>query len=801
MHLVGTIISLLSNRGGNQMNSRVLKLLEFDKVKEKIFKYVRTQNAKKIINELQPFSTIDEVIQNLNETSEAIEFIKEFSSPDFVGLDDVYIYLEKIDKGGSVSIKEIYKIGTTLKCIREVKDYLSKRSLNYLNYYYDNISTFKYLEDDIFKAIKDGEEISDFASDNLFKIRKELKSKTASIKRKLSEILKTYSKYLQENVFTVRGDRYCIPVKSEYKSQIQGIIHNQSSSGSTYFIEPLVLVNLNNEVNELIENEKEEIQRILRLICMKIQDYIDNIYLSIKIIYSLEFIFGKGNFSIEIDGIKPDVNDGEDIYLISARHPLINREDVVPLNLDFTKDRKAIIITGPNTGGKTVTLKTLGLMHLMAHSGLFIPAYEGSRVMFLNEIFADIGDEQSLEQNLSTFSSHIKNIISMTDNIKDKTLVLLDEVGSGTDPEEGAALAISIMEHFINSGCKLMGTTHYSQLKTYAINSDNVENASVEFDVKTLRPTYRLNVGIPGKSNAFIIADSLGMNQSIIENAQKYLSEDIIKFESIIKTLEEKTTEAIKNNREIEILREENKILNDKLKKRLENIEKEKLRIIESAKDEGYQIISNAKGEIDKVLKIINALEMNGIDLSSVKDLESARREIKKKIDKQNKMNEEKSFKNSSKFNIEFKSGMTAFLKRIGQNVIILENPDSKGNVLVQAGVLKLTVNIAELESPIKDKFSKVIKSKRDLKLRTNTISTSLDLRGMDELNAISEVEKYLDDAFVSGLNEVCIIHGKGTGVLKNSINNLLRNHIHVKAHRLGEYGEGGNGVTIVYLK
>ena len=389
----------------------------------------------------------------------------------------------------------------------------------------------------------------------------------------------------------------------------------------------------------------------------------------------------------------------------------------------------------------------------------------------------------------------------MTDNIKDKTLVLLDEVGSGTDPEEGAALAISIMEHFINSGCKLMGTTHYSQLKTYAINSDNVENASVEFDVKTLRPTYRLNVGIPGKSNAFIIADSLGMNQSIIENAQKYLSEDIIKFESIIKTLEEKTTEAIKNNREIEILREENKILNDKLKKRLENIEKEKLRIIESAKDEGYQIISNAKGEIDKVLKIINALEMNGIDLSSVKDLESARREIKKKIDKQNKMNEEKSFKNSSKFNIEFKSGMTAFLKRIGQNVIILENPDSKGNVLVQAGVLKLTVNIAELESPIKDKFSKVIKSKRDLKLRTNTISTSLDLRGMDELNAISEVEKYLDDAFVSGLNEVCIIHGKGTGVLKNSINNLLRNHIHVKAHRLGEYGEGGNGVTIVYLK
>ncbi|BAK80991.1 endonuclease MutS2 [Candidatus Arthromitus sp. SFB-rat-Yit] len=783
------------------MNSRVLKLLEFDKVKEKIFRYVTTKNARQIIDDLQPFSTMEEVIRNLNETSEAVEFIKEFGLPNFVGLDDVYPYLEKIDKGGSVSIKEIYKIGTTLRCIREVKDYLSNRSLIYLNYYYDNISTFKYLEDEIFKTIKDGEEISDFASENLFKIRKELRSKTAAIKRKLSEILKTYSKYLQENIFTVRGDRYCIPVKAEYKSQIQGIVHNQSSSGSTYFIEPLVLVNLNNEVNELIENEKEEIQRILRLICMKIQDSIDSIYLSIKIVYFLEFIFGKGNYAIEIDGIKPDISDEEDIYLISARHPLIDRESVVPLNLNFMSDRKAIIITGPNTGGKTVTLKTLGLMHLMAHSGLFIPAYEGSKIMFLNEIFADIGDEQSLEQNLSTFSSHIKNIINITNNVKDKTLILLDEVGSGTDPEEGAALAISIIEHFINSGCKLMGTTHYSQLKTYAINSEDIENASVEFDVKTLKPTYRLNVGIPGKSNAFIIADSLGMNSSIIESAKKYLSGDTIKLENIIKTLEEKTTEAVKNNREIEILREENKILNEKLKKRIDGIENEKFRIIESAKEDAYKIITNAKREIDQALKMINSLEMNGIDLSSIKDLESARREIKKKIDEQNKIKEEKSLKNNSEVNIEFKSGMSAFLKRIGQNVTILGNPDSKGNVLVQAGILKLTINTSELESPIKDKSTKLAKSKKNLKLRTSSMSTSIDLRGMDALNAISEVEKYLDDAFVSGLHEVCIIHGKGTGVLKNSINNLLRNHVHVKSHRLGEYGEGGDGVTIAYLK
>lgn len=784
------------------MNLKVLRLLEFDRVKKEIFKYVTTENARKIIEDLRPFPTIEEVNRHLNETDEAMNFVRELGAPNFVGVDDVYTSLEKIEKSGVISIKEIYKIGTTLKCIREIKGYLEGKEIKHLRYYFDNISTFKFLEDRIFKAIKDGEEISDYASQDLFKIRKELRSKTAAIKRKMSDVLKSYSKYLQESIFTVRGDRYCIPVKAEYKSQVQGIVHNQSSSGSTYFIEPLVLVNLNNEINELLEYEKEEIQRVLRGICIDIQDSLDTIYLSIKIIYLLEFIFGKARYGLEIDGIKPHVNEGRDIYLISARHPLIDREKVVPLNLSFMEDRDAIVITGPNTGGKTVTLKTLGLMHLMALSGLFIPAYEGSRVMFLNEIFADIGDEQSLEQNLSTFSSHIKNIINITNSITDRTLILLDEVGSGTDPEEGAALAISIIEHFINKGCKLMGTTHYSQLKTYAINLKNVENASVEFDVNTLRPTYRLNVGIPGKSNAFIISESLGMNKEILDNAKNYLSGDTIKFEAIIKTLEEKTSEAIKNNEEIEILREENRILNEKLKKRLDGIEKEKTRVLESAKEEAEKIISDAKSQIDGILKTINSLEINGIDSSSIKDLESARRTIKQKIDKEKKVKEEKLKKDSSKKStITFKVGMSAYLRRINQNVTLLENPDSKGNVLVQAGILKLTVNTYELEGELKESASKPVNRKKDMKLRMGNISTSLDLRGMDALNAISETEKYLDDAFMSGLHEVSIIHGKGTGVLKKSITNLLKNHVHVKSHRLGEYGEGGDGVTIVYLK
>lgn len=783
------------------MNSRILNLLEFDKVKQKMIKYVRTDNAKSLINELRPFSTIEEVNKNLDETKEAVEFIEEFGSPDFIGLSDVVSSMDKIYKSGIITIKEIYRIGTTLKCLRNIKSYLSQKKVNHLKFYYDNIHVFKFLEDLIFKAIIDGEEISDLASENLFKIRKELRSKTSAIKNKLSDVMKSYGKYLQDNVFTVRGDRYCIPVKAEYKSQVQGIVHNQSSSGQTYFIEPIVLVNLNNEVNELLENEKQEIERILRLICEKIQDNFQYIELSIKNIYFLEFIFGKANYANEIQGIKPIVNLDEDIYLLSARHPLIDEKKVVPLTLDFSEDRRAIIITGPNTGGKTVTLKTLGLMHIMALSGMFIPAYDGSKVMFLNEIFGDIGDEQSIEQSLSTFSSHIKNIVSIIQNLESKTLILLDEVGSGTDPEEGSALGISLIEYFMEKKCKIMATTHYSQLKTYAINSKNVENASVEFDVETLKPTYKLNVGMPGKSNAFIISEALGIDNTIIENAKKHLSGDTIKLEEIIKSLEQKNLQVSKNNKEIEILRNENKILNEKLKSRLDKIENEKNRIIQKAQEESEKIIMETKQQLDHILKTINELEMHGVDSKGIKDLEAARRKMKQDIDESNKLKEKqikKSLKQDSK--IEFKSGMEAFLKRIGQNVILLNNPDSKGEVLVQAGVLKLTVNVFELEKSTNSN-TKNIKNKKSMNLKTSSMSTSIDLRGMDSLEAISEVDKYLDDAFVSGLNEVSIIHGKGTGVLRKSITDLLRNHVHVKSHRIGNYNEGGNGVTVVYIK
>ena len=560
-------------------------------------------------------------------------------------------------------------------------------------------------------------------------------------------------------------------------------------------------MNLNNEVNELIENEKEESQRILRMLCMKIYDNFDLINISVKNIYLLEFIFGKASYANEIEGIRPIINEDEKIYLISARHPLIEKNKVVPLTLDFSNDRKAIIITGPNTGGKTVTLKTLGLMHIMTLSGMFIPAYEGTEIMFLNEIFADIGDEQSIENSLSTFSSHVKNIVSIIENLKPRTLVLLDEVGSGTDPEEGAALAISIIEHFINENCKVMGTTHYSQLKTYAIESENVENASMEFDVNTLKPTYRLNVGIPGKSNAFIISRALGMNEDIIENANKYLSGNTIKLDKIIRSLEEKNIEAVKNNKEIEILKEENKILNEKLKKRFDSIEKERAKIIESANLESEKIINDAKEQIDYILKTINDLEINGVNSKGIKDLEAARREMKKKIDQENKVKEEKRKVKLNQNEIVFKAGMSAFLNRIGQNVILLNNPDSKGEVSVQAGVLKLSVNVCELESVNSNRSDKVVRNKKDLKLKTSSMSMSIDLRGLDTLDAINEVDKYLDDAFVSGLNEVSIIHGKGTGALRKSISDLLRTHIHVKSYRLGEYNEGGNGVTIVYIK
>lgn len=783
------------------MNLKVMELLEFNKVKHIMYNYVKTENSKDLISNLKPFSSIEEVNKSLNETEEFLNLIKEYGNPDFSGLQDIILYIDKINKSGTVNINELYKIGTTLKCIREIKKYLDQGEINYLKYYFDNIHTFKVLEESILKTTKDGEEIDDYASENLFKIRKELKNKTADVKKKLSEVLKTYSRYLQEHVFTVRGDRYCIPVKAEYKSQVQGIVYNQSASGSTYFIEPLVLVNLNNEINELIENEKKEIQRILMNICMKIQDNYEYIKLSVKNIYFIEFIFSKAAYSLEIEAVKPIVDEDENIYLISARHPLINKEKVVPLTLDFSKERKSIIITGPNTGGKTVTLKTLGLMHLMALSGIFIPAYEGSRVMFLDEIFADIGDEQSIEQSLSTFSSHVKNIVNIMDSIKGKTLILLDEVGSGTDPEEGAALGIAIIEYFINKKCKVMGTTHYSQLKTYAINSKYVENASVEFDVKTLKPTYRLNVGIPGKSNAFIISKSLGMKEEVLENANEYLSKDTVKIEEVIKSLEEKYSENLKNSKEIEILKEENKILNTKLKKQLDKIDRDKAKLLESAKLESEKIINEAKEKVDYILKTVKNLELKGIDIEEIKNLEAARRNMKKQMDEEIRIKEEERKKKIKSSNVQYKVGMSAYLNKIGQNVVLLNNPDSKGNVNVQAGIIKLNINVSELESVSKENISKPKTVKKDMKLNLKNTSTSVDLRGMDTLEAIDEVDRYLDEAFVAGLHEVSIIHGKGTGALRKSVSELLRKHMHVKSYRLGEYNEGGHGVTVVYIK
>ena len=785
------------------MNLKVLELLEFEKVKQKMFKYVKTEYSREMIEKLYPFLTIEEVNRNLNETEEALSFINEYGSPNFNGLNDVMLFVEKINKGGFVSIEEIYKIGTTLKCIREMKNYLEQGSVNHLSFYYENIYSFRNLEDLIFKTIKDGEEISDYASEDLFKIRKSIKSRVSTIKKKLPDILKTHSKYLQEDVFTIRSDRYCVPVKKEYKSQVQGIIHNQSSSGATYFIEPLVLVNLNNELSQLYEEEKIEIQRILRMLCMKMSDSLEYIHISIENVYKLEFVFCKAFYAIELEGVKPIVDEEENIILISARHPLLDKEKVVPLNLNFCNDRRAIVITGPNTGGKTVTLKTLGLMHIMGLSGMFIPACDGSKIMFLDEIFADIGDEQSIQASLSTFSSHIKNIVSIIENLKTKNLILLDEVGSGTDPEEGASLAISIIEYFINKKCKIMGTTHYSQLKFYAINSENVENASVEFDINTLKPTYRLNVGIPGKSNAFIISKSLGLNDEILDNANNYLLGDTIKLERIIGILEEKNFEITKNSRDIELLREENKILNEKLKKRLEKIDNEKSRIIEEARKEAEKIIDGARDKVTSTLNKISELELNGIKLEDIRDLEATRREIKKKIDEENRIKEEirRSKLKSGREKISFEAGTKAFLRKIGQNVVLLTNPDSKGNVKVQADLLKLTINICELEELNTQDIVKTKVRKKDVKLRTSSMSTSIDLRGMDILNATTEVDKYLDDAFVNGLSEVTIIHGKGTGALRSSISELLRRHTHVSSYRLGKYGEGGDGVTVAYIK
>ncbi|NNU77909.1 endonuclease MutS2 [Clostridium estertheticum] len=788
------------------MNTKSLKVLEYYKIKEKIKAYTHTTAGKDIIDNLEPYTNVYEVKEHLQETNEALLLLSRKGSAPFEGIYDVRSAIIRASKEASLMPMQLIRIAQMLRCARLFQNYVGNKtdelSSRVLEDICIGIVPIKKLEDEIFMAIISDEEISDRASSLLFSLRKSLKDKNASVKDKVTSLVRTYARYLQESLYTIRGDRYVIPVKIEHKGSVPGIVHDQSSSGATLFIEPMSLVNLNNEIKEIMLKEKAEVERILAELSYKIYENINIVSNNANIVWELDFIFAKAGYALEINAIIPKVNEDGIIDIIEARHPLIDPKVVVPSNIYLGRDFTSLVITGPNTGGKTVTLKTVGLIQLMAMSGILIPAREGSMVSFFDEIFADIGDEQSIEQSLSTFSSHMTNIVNIIAKADIKSLALFDELGAGTDPTEGAALAVSILENLRARGTKVVATTHYSELKGYALRTSGVENASVEFNVDTLSPTYRLIIGVPGKSNAFEISKRLGLPDYIIKSARENISKETLEFEELVQSLQEKSIKVERDARESEALKLEASKLKDKYQEKLYKLENIRENAMYEAQREAKRLIKNAKEESDVILRNMRELEKLGYSSEARQKLEEERLKIKNKLDSI-EIHVEKNNETLGEKVKNVKQGEEVYLPSLNQKVIVISKPDKKGEVQVQAGIMKINVKVEDLrvsKLSAEDKKKAKIK-KREMKLNLSNVSTSVDLRGMDSEEAIFTVDKYLDEACLGGLKEVTIIHGKGTGVLRKSITDMLKRHGHVKAYRLGNYGEGGSGVTVAEIK
>lgn len=786
------------------MNERSIRVLEFYKIKEKLRKYAVTSGGKELVDKLAPYSSAYEVREALEESREALELLIKKGNPPFEGLHDVREGIERAKKGGCLNPAQLLYIGTMLRCTSRIQEYLTRKEeeesflkLEDLAYI---LTPIKNLENEIENAIVSEEEISDRASSTLHNIRRSLKEKNSSVREKINSIVRSNAKYLQDAIYTMRGDRYVLPVKAEYKGAVPGLVHDQSSTGATLFIEPMSLVNLNNEIKELKLKEQAEIERILWALSKKVKDNSDVCSSNMKILLQIDFIFAKGKYASSIDGMMPKVNEDGSFNLVGAKHPLIDRDKVVPSDIYLGKNFSVLMVTGPNTGGKTVTIKTVGLLHLMGMSGLLIPTRDDSSISFYREVFADIGDEQSIEQSLSTFSSHLTNIVGIMREADRDSLVLFDELGAGTDPTEGAALATAIIETLKERGTKIIGTTHYSELKGYALKTENVENASVEFNVETLRPTYRLLIGVPGKSNAFEISRRLGLKDNVIEEAKKVISTESLQFEDLIQSLQEKSIKAENDAREAAILRNDAEKYKNRYKEKFERIESVRDNVYADARREAKQILDSAKEEADAILKNMRDLERMGISSDARRKLEAERGKLRDKIsDAEARLQKKKEEQKGEELK-KIEVGMEALLPSINQKVIVLSRPDNKGEVQVQAGIMKINVKAKDLRVAKETKEEKKIK-KREARLNLRQVDPSIDLRGMDSEEACYTADKYLDDAYVAGRGEVTLVHGKGTGVLRKAINDMLKKHPHVKSHRLGEYGEGGTGVTVVILK
>lgn len=788
------------------MNDKTLKTLEFNKILQKVSEFATGGKTKERILKLRPKTEIDDVKFLLDETDQASVLLLKFSSPPSCGLENQDALIKRAMSDGVLSIKELLSVLTLLRVSRTYHDYGEEiEQYEIINGYIENLFPYESLEKEIDSAILNEETLSDSASSDLMNIRRSKMQLDSKIKTTLNSYIssESYSKYLQEPIITTRGGRYVVPVKSEHKVNVKGIVHDTSSTGATLFIEPDAVVEANNKIRELEIEEIREVERILRNFSQKIAEIGDSLFENIKYLIKLDIAFAKAKYAVEINAMKPRVNSNGNVNLKKARHPLIDAQKVVPVDIYIGRDFDTLVVTGPNTGGKTVCLKTVGLLTLMAQAGLLIPTADGSEISVFKNLYADIGDEQSIEQSLSTFSSHMTTIVEIINSVTFDSLVLFDELGAGTDPTEGAALAIAILETVRKRGAKTVATTHYSEIKLYAMSNDRIENASCEFDVKTLRPTYKLSIGVPGKSNAFAISKRIGLDEKIIEEAEKYLSHDNIKFEDILSDLEQNRQSAEKERAKAARLKKDAAEFKQSAKSEKTKIEQQKDKLIEKAEKDAEKIISDAQKQVDEMIAEIINLKKQKKDDEALKQLEKFRKELKHKKEGVSRRNKNAVIQNKGEVPKNLIPGTVVFVTDTNSNGTVLTAPDKKGNVLVQTGILKITVPVSSLRTAEENESEKIARayiSTKEFVSKAATISPEIDVRGMYADEAVSKVDKFLDDACVANLPQITIVHGKGTGALKNAIHQLLKGHHAVKDFRLGVYGEGESGVTVVKM-
>lgn len=790
------------------MNKKVLKTLEYNKIIDRLSDCACSELGKEKCRKLEPISDLNKIKKLQKETADALSLVWQKGSVSFSGLHDISASLKRLEIGSALGVGELLKISSLLKIALRVKTFARKEDAdgepNSLDQLFDSIEPLSNLNSEITGCILSEDEIADDASANLKNIRRQIKITNDRIHSQLNSIINSQSgrTYLQDALITMRDGRYCVPVKQEYRSAVPGMIHDQSSTGSTLFIEPMAVVNLNNTLRELASKEADEIQVILANLSILCAEHLYELKTDMDILAELDFIFARAILAKNMKASEPIFSNNKHINIKQGRHPLLDPHKVVPIDIHLGKDFTLLIVTGPNTGGKTVSLKTVGLLTLMGQSGLHIPAFEGSMLAVFNEVFADIGDEQSIEQSLSTFSAHMVNTVNILNEADENSLVLFDELGAGTDPVEGAALGISILSFLKNIGTRTMATTHYSELKLFALSTDGVENACCEFNVETLRPTYKLLIGIPGKSNAFAISSKLGLPDYIIDDAKKRIDSENEKFEDVIAKLEESKLTIEKDREEIAAYKSQIKSLKRDYELKNKRLDEQREKIITKAREEAVDILKDAKELADESIRTIN----QGSKSHNTKAMEKSRSKLGSKLkENQSGLSMKASAAKKKHKPSEFKIGTGVKVLSLNLKGTISTLPNANGDVNVQMGILNSKVNISDLEiidepdvkAPglVRSSTGKIRMDKaKNVKMELNLIGKTVD-------EAIFELDKYLDDAYIAHLPQVYIIHGKGTGALRSAIQNHLKNLSYVKSYRNGEHGEGGAGATVVTFK